>query len=451
MGPTPRWLVVLILGGLSWVPVSPAHGNPESPEIQPVERLTQFGITWTFDKKYPAGQYANGDYWVVGPVKIISISPPSVDEDGRIRNGSQWNPVLAEDQGYDSAKGDMKYNPAKNAGRPDGKDLSAENPLVLSTGSLVSTISRQELQPRPQLKTAAILTVVSSAPEPGSFRPPPVGTDKTSHWNKRNLDYSLLKSLPPVAGTPSLDSVERYFEKPWLEQNTSWTACYIHPLDNQACYGKNIAIQAAEGLLSLHLDYPRERKETLYIRLVQYGIDIYGSAKAGAVWIGYGGHNQGRKMPLILAGLALNNAEILEYGDAAKHLIFQEDQQTWYVTREDVGRPLNTRDNRPHEPYREEDIGLPEWGVQHLQRPMDDGRNWNAYYRNICLSSELGHALAAHLTPGAVPLWNWPAFFDYMDRGFLTDQADKGGKSNPIPAFVANMWNTYRTDPASRR
>src|SRR4051812_40150189 len=29
--------------------------------------LTQYGITWTFDKAYTYGSYATGDYWVVGP------------------------------------------------------------------------------------------------------------------------------------------------------------------------------------------------------------------------------------------------------------------------------------------------------------------------------------------------------------------------------------------------
>ncbi len=39
--------------------------------------IEQFGITWTFDINYECGQFANGDYWVVGPVVINSIDPPS--------------------------------------------------------------------------------------------------------------------------------------------------------------------------------------------------------------------------------------------------------------------------------------------------------------------------------------------------------------------------------------
>src|SRR5262249_53539980 len=32
--------------------------------------VTQFGITWTFSQRQLVGHFANGDWWVVGPVKI---------------------------------------------------------------------------------------------------------------------------------------------------------------------------------------------------------------------------------------------------------------------------------------------------------------------------------------------------------------------------------------------
>jgi len=39
--------------------------------------VSQFGITWTFDRDYTVGQFANGDWWVVGPVTITKIEPVS--------------------------------------------------------------------------------------------------------------------------------------------------------------------------------------------------------------------------------------------------------------------------------------------------------------------------------------------------------------------------------------
>jgi len=40
--------------------------------------ISQFGITWTFNQQHEFGQFANGDYWVVGPVTIVAIDllPP---------------------------------------------------------------------------------------------------------------------------------------------------------------------------------------------------------------------------------------------------------------------------------------------------------------------------------------------------------------------------------------
>jgi len=47
-----------------------APGNDAPIDIGPGELLTsitQYGITWTFDRAYPTGTYVTGDYRVVGP------------------------------------------------------------------------------------------------------------------------------------------------------------------------------------------------------------------------------------------------------------------------------------------------------------------------------------------------------------------------------------------------
>lgn len=67
--------------------------------------VTQFGITWTFDSAYEVGRSANGDFWVVGPVAVIEITPGSTSVNGRMTNGSMANPLPSggSRQGYDSA------------------------------------------------------------------------------------------------------------------------------------------------------------------------------------------------------------------------------------------------------------------------------------------------------------------------------------------------------------
>lgn len=40
---------------------------------------------------------------------------------------------------------------------------------------------------------------------------------------------------------------------------------------------------------------------------VQYGIDLYGCLNAGVGWPAFGGHRSGRKLPIVFAGILLNN------------------------------------------------------------------------------------------------------------------------------------------------
>jgi hypothetical protein len=75
------------------------------------------------------GQFANRDFWVVGPVKIIGINPPSTLISGRIKNGSMVNPAPGNgSQGYDNSMPYNTYNAALNV----AADRSAGNPLVLA-------------------------------------------------------------------------------------------------------------------------------------------------------------------------------------------------------------------------------------------------------------------------------------------------------------------------------
>lgn len=400
--------------------------------------VSQFGITWTFDKNYPTGQFANGDYWVVGPVKIVSISPRSSTSGGVTMNGSMINPAVNGSQGYDSRIKNNTYSASLNVG--------ASLPLTLNPGtSLLSSASYPSWASgdNPQLRTIAILTVLTQPAPTGSFRPPYIGADKTLRWNKSQLQYNKLRSLAPVAYTPALATVEQRFERPWIEQKTNWSGRYMHPGENQPTYGRELAHALTDGLLSLQLNYTAAQKEKLLVRLVQYGIDIYGAARNGARWGNDGGHNQGRKMPLLLAGTVLGDSSILAYGDAKKNFIFQEDQQTWYVTSADVGRTLYTADGRPRERYISSDVGTAEWGEKHTGDPSRDGRNWNAYYRNVTGGVTTGHLLVARLM-GLESKWNWPAAFDYYDRYWAIEGKNSSTGANSIQPFVASMWKAYR-------
>jgi len=434
-------------------------------------RILQFGITWTFSKDYSVGQFANGDYWVVGPVTIIKIDPASVEVNGRTINGSMVNPSprLNKKEGYDSElyaryhkAGD--YDPGLNAARPDGRDLSKSNPLVLQPNcSLVSAVSTPKTDGSARLQTAAILTVLGSVPEEGSFRPPYSGTDKAIRFNTRQLNYTLLASLKPVPGSPGLSTVERYFERPWIDHIPLWPGRSHHPADNMPDYGREMATQIGIGALMLHLNFSNRQKEKLLVRYVQLGIDLYGVVRDGGEknWVGMGGHANGRKFPILFAGLVLGDDDMKNIGEKSgdylysdgygpdnappDYVHFGEDDQTFYVTQVDIDAthsPEWNPDRRDVQkiPYEREDIGLPEWGIVHAIGPDRSNKYWKTMYRSVSSPCWGGIVLAVHIM-GVKDLWNHDALFDYKDR-YMQATANYRQTSR----FVKSMWDVYRDD-----
>ncbi|MFO7807805.1 hypothetical protein, partial [Guyparkeria sp.] len=301
--------------------------------------VSQHGITWYFDQEHEVGQYANGDWWVLGPVTITNITPQSREVDGRVINGSMVNPTHGHSpthQGYDSYPSDMSYRSELNV----APSYTGQN-LTLSQGSLVSSIHRPSppTRGRPILNDLAILTVVEEVPPNGAFRPHPYGTDKTSHWREAQLNYGVLQNLPHVSSMPDLSSRSEEALRFWNEHNTSWQQRAVQASNNQPSYGRDIANRNGEMLLLLHLDFSNEQKRDLFVGLVQQGLDTYGRLSEGGRWWSNGGHNAGRKMPMLLAGLALSDSEMIaaanRYEDPDR---FQEDGQTFYVTQADVDR-----------------------------------------------------------------------------------------------------------------
>jgi hypothetical protein len=439
-------LAAILIVNIGWAQI------PETP-LAVTDQITQFGITWTFDQEYEYGQFANGDYWVVGPVTIIDISPPSTNVAGRVINGSMINPSPQDGatQGYDSSMYGQYgpyYDPALNAARPNNQNLSDANPLVIpASASLVSSISLPEAGSRPQLQTAAVLTVLPTAAPEGSFRPPYSGNDKTIRFNLSQVNVDLLVQLPPVASTPDLATVEAYFERPWIDHVPNWLADYHHPEENLPNYGRNIAARMGAGALMLHLDIPN--KETLLTSYLQVGIDLYGVVQDGGVenWVPNGGHASGRKWPILFAGLILSDTDMQNIGpgDGSGAVYFGEDAQTFYVSQADI--------DMTHDPdlrgcyleeYQQSDLGLPEWGIRHATHPQADNKAWCAIYRQCCTGNAwAGFVLAAWIM-NAKGFWDHDPLFDYQDR--YMDTQTPGEWTRCWDDFTEEMWDTYRDE-----
>jgi hypothetical protein len=445
------------------------------------KQVSRFGITWAFDRDYTVGQFANGDYWVLGPVTIIGIDPPSTQTNGRTINGSMVNPSpkLGTRQGYDSAmygSYGRHYDPELNVSRPNNRDLSSRNAFILKPrSSLVSTISIPKAGHIPQLKAAAILTVLPEPAPEGSFRPPYCGSKKVIKFNKDQLDYSLLANLKPVPGTPNITTIERHFERPWIDHVPGWKGRHLHPAENMPDYGRDIASRIGVGAITLNLNLSNHIKEVLLIRYVQLGIDFYGIVQDGGKnnWINNGGHAGGRKWPILFAGLLLNNPDMINIGRTdipnynpshPEYVHFGEDDQTFYVSDEDIYEPPYEKHvsssgfvfyghgkadkRRDYLEYTQEHREMPEWGIVHTTYPNQDGLDWDAPYRQAGTANAWGgFVLAAHIM-GVKELWNHDALFDYTDRYMEVQKESKGVGhwARQWSRFIENMWDAYRAD-----
>jgi PKD repeat protein len=407
--------------------------------------IEQSGVTWSFDAEYSVGRFATGDCWVVGPVTVTSIDPLSTVVAGRTKNGAMVNPVPNPDllQGYDTilfGEYDQGYYSAElNV----ALDVSPAQPLVLAPGSsLLSSISHDEPE-RYQLRAIAVLTVLDAPPPPGSFRPPYVGDDKAVRFNASQLDRSLLAQLEPTASTPSMESVEQAFGGPWTDYIPGWLGEALHATENMPGYGRDVASAVSEAALMLHLDFSDAEKETLFLRYVQLGIDLFGIVRNGGQlnWVPNGGHASGRKWPILFAGLALGDLEMAAIGlDPATS--FGEDGQTFFVEETSPGVY-----NHGYGGYGPADVGLPEWGIRHSYEPELDSISWPATYRQCCTANAWnGFVLAARIM-GVEALWNDPSLFAYMDRYIPTSRqiGDPEWQTSWSP-FTIEVWDRYRSE-----
>jgi hypothetical protein len=404
-------------------------------------------------------------------LKIVSIitdlhAPGFTPEPGQ--DGTMVNPGTTDKQGYDSHL--KSYDARLNAGLIGGKPIATDNPLeIKSDSSVVSMVSwlyrspkdtepgtprfnGGSQTPRPVTHSGAVLTVLSKAPADGSFRPAYAGTDKTIKFNASQLDLTKLKNLKPVAGAPDLATLEKSVQRPWIDHVHEFLGAMVHPTDNMPQYGRELALALGDVSLMLQLDFTQlpgnPTKNKLLIGYVQIGIDSAGIADNGGGWPANGGHGQGRKLPILIAGEVLNDPHMKDVGQWKTR--FQEDEQTFYVSQADV-----TMTNSPQwkpdyrniakQPYETADIGEPEWGIHHTEAPENDDADWDAVYRDVNGPVIVTQAATLRIM-GLEKEWNHPAYLDYAPR-WMTK---RGGKTNggAMSPFAIGMWTAYAANAA---
>jgi len=389
-----------------------------------VSQISQFGFTWTFAAPAEAGQYVTGDWWVIGPVTVSSVLPAPVDG----KNGSVVNPKAGAKQGYDSRGPD--YDASMLAHYPlslaPGQSLVSVESLDKPGDAPPDSISHKG-HPQDVLHAAAVLTCVAEAPPADAFRPAYVGDWKET-YRVSQLRRNLLPALDPQGTLPDLAALNHTFERIWLDHKTDFTSGYFHPMANMPEYGRDITTAVSDAGLLVLLKNP---DETLLLRLVQKGIDNYGvTLSNNHIWTANGGHDSGRKWPILFAGIMLGNDKMMHVSAT-----FAEDEQTYYGKRFGSTTPSALWTISPgaiNEKHEETDPAT--WATS--GRGINNGDRSESY-RKLNGPTWMGEALAARIM-GAMDLWNHPAFFEYVDR-WQKEQAPK--PSNP---FVVAMWNAYR-------
>lgn len=289
-------------------PAAPPPPPPPAPpaDVQLRASIERHGIAWTFTEAEVCGQFASGDWWVVGPVVVSGISP---GWDGG-RGGSMVNPVYVSEtsgnQGYDTAL--TRFSAA----------VRAAPPITLSPGhSLVSTWSWRAGEPgapaaataglRPTVRRAAVLTCLASAPTSTCLRPPYAGAVKPLVDVGSMIDLGTLPRWARPAAAPSTASVVEDLHRLWLDHRGVWHQDYLHPSESMPHYSREMTAEIGDAILLLLCDIPLTEKEQLALVLCQLGLDQWGVlGTPGARWgDGKGGIGSGRRAPVILAGYLL--------------------------------------------------------------------------------------------------------------------------------------------------
>jgi hypothetical protein len=429
----------------------------DTPAVAMLEQVSRHGITWTFDQPYPAGQFVNGDWWVVGPVVIADIDPapgpipPEEDISDVIdynqyhttslraslewKNGSMIVPAPGSNyrrQAYDSRNSNYNRNLRFMVGDtlPAGQSLMSSISHLPETGYPAQVVYHNimwasEKQGARVLRTAAVLTCLDAVPPGDAFRPayvrPAAGTAKEV-FNARDIQWHKLQRLPPPdaqglpsAEHPSWSDYERYFERVWLDQVCGhWSDQRFVPSENQPYYGREYARLVGTASLMLHLDVPQARKTTLLYRLLQLGIDLRGLAMRGATWNEGGGLTSGRKWPILFAGLMFN----ADYAwDLPEGAVFHEDAQTYWGEGWHGQRALYQMmwHSGPRLTFQEQSpFDYPDWDTGGALGGKSWGIRSEEYRCNTTVRAWPGQTLAA-LLMNAKAIWNHDSYFEVVD------------------------------------
>ena len=414
---------------------NPAFSENNAPTLENCGEISQYGVTWKFDKEVSVGQFVNGDYYVVGPVTVVEIDPAPVEG----RNGSVLN--------LNPIRGKSGFDHRENKGGCYDARMRSAPPIAMKPGdSLLSSIScetarqfQQMLWPfdpkkgtaRCWVRSVSVLTCMAGPQPCDAFRPAFCDRENTIYL-ARNLRRDLLPKLEPVEDTPSPAEFAKHFQRCWVDVMRLNKAA---PAEYAAQYGRETMRAGGMATLILMCDFPEKDKEQLLVNFVQYGIDLYGALKAGwSGWRTLGGHGQGRKWPIVFAGIMFGDEAMARPDKTFPHIIFQEDDQTVYgkgwtgataLFAGHLGKSgWDLWPDRDPRGFFAEPIHPSEWPNDGKGTKFSNpGRTAEAYRRCCTSHAWIATALSIRIMH-AEEVWNHDAFGDYCDRWMTEDDTE---------------------------
>jgi uncharacterized repeat protein (TIGR02059 family) len=445
--------------------------------------VAQFGVTYTFAEPTLAGQYANGDWWALGPVSITSISPASFLHDGtsaqgaytgRAVHGTMVNPgnrsfasggqtvnnAGNQPQGFDSLRG-VSSSPVYNADFNDDPGATGE-PLNVTTGSVVKFVSRLTGLPannRPAGLDMVVLTVVDQIPLAGSIRPGVSGTDKTSLINQADFNLGVFQNLAPPASAPTfsqaLDWIDRYHE---TSAPDSINNTHAKGINNHREYGQHIAQDVFRAALCLHLsNFTEAQKRQILTGLATIANDLVSRFDEGGWTIANGGGNMW-KLPIIAIAMAAlpvgkrppawaealsfaNRLRWAENGQLVRVDPVMVDQPRFIGSGGGFNEPVDRASYQPHM------VGAVDWGFDRSQ-PHFYGSNWGLNYRSIWSYALLPGLHALEMMTGGKAILDAPQLWLYMDnvytRRALINAYPPFAEANGLATFALDMLDSHR-------
>ena len=437
--------------------------------------LTQFGITWFFDKpvindsedegvrdgsKYLYGTFANGDYWVktndvTGVVNTISVDPIW---DGT-KNGAMIDPVPGvSTQGYDVRLTDYHY--------PYNETIRVKFPIEISANKSLISVKGVYFYAyvdgdKSAINSSAVLTIVDNIYPDTTFRPAFVFGEKV-FYDTRDVDYNLLPNLP-VPTNIDIPNLTENMKMPWIYHGPkTFGEENIFPISD---IGNSYPPRQTRivSRISIEMLFNIPDKVDYVNRLIQLGIDNYPIASRNDyAWMAAGGYGSGHKWPILFAGIMLDEESLKDlpiftqtYPLAHK---FAEDGYVYYNSNSEI--------MFGSEECSSGQTTWPQCTSNCMCRDPDgllypEEMNNGGTYRSSVSPSWVGEVLAMIILDSQTrskDLWDYPEIFDYVDHwinnpanwSILNDDSDYKndiyGYGGDGGGFMTYVWETYRGD-----